>query len=266
MSALRPTTDGVVVIRPPEPGDPAILVAGRDAVFHRFLGPGAEIPRPTGCIVVDGETVGWVDYDVDRAWLRSGEVNVGYNVFAPIGARVRTRAVQLLMHHLAVAPGPGGHPAHPSRERPLAGPCDSNPVHGPRPPRRQPLVQATRAPARLHRRRGQHPPPTGRGPRHRVDLRRRRGPRRRRRLRRLRPSATEHVPRGEASISYFSHPELRGRGYASRAVRLVMQFLGDHTAALRCHLIVDADDRALYVWRPSELGPPSAGSPEAATP
>ena len=98
----RELSDGLVMLRPSTLTDVPVLVAGRDEVFHRFLGEGDPTPRPTACIVVRGVVVGWVDYDHDRPWLEATEVNVGYNVFAEFRRNgYATRAVRLLMRHLA---------------------------------------------------------------------------------------------------------------------------------------------------------------------
>jgi RimJ/RimL family protein N-acetyltransferase len=52
--------------------------------------------------------------------------------------------------------------------------------------------------------------------------------------------ANELVPAGDANISYSSHPAYRGRGYVTRAVRLVARFIAEHTDVRRAYLIVDA--------------------------
>ncbi len=101
---MLPITDGVVTLCRPAPGDAAVLIAGRDEEFHRWLGEGSPEPAPTACIVVDDAIVGWVDHDTDadHDWLLPGEVNIGYHLFAPArGQGYATRALELLLRHLA---------------------------------------------------------------------------------------------------------------------------------------------------------------------
>ena len=50
--------------------------------------------------------------------------------------------------------------------------------------------------------------------------------------------ASPNVPAGQANISYAVHPDHRGKGYGSRAVRLVCRFLEGHTEAREAHLVV----------------------------
>lgn len=294
MPRLRSTTDGVVVIRPPELGDAAVLIAGRDEEFNRFLGLGSDDPCPTGCVVLDDEVIGWVDFDIDRDWLEPGEVNVGYNVFAAYrGLGYASRAVKLLLHHLALS---GEHHTatlliHPDNVRSLAlaertgfaahGDLDGNPYWKRSVPpltyndgtvtirRRHPddldadlaakdeeqirwlwlpghresWAAMTPDEQHTHALRGlqESHDSFGAGPKwtFTIDAGAARG------VGYVDCDlANEHVPHGEANLSYSSQPAHRGRGFVGRGVRLMAQFLAEHTSARTAHIITDQDNAA----------------------
>ena len=56
--------------------------------------------------------------------------------------------------------------------------------------------------------------------------------------------ANENVAPGTANIAYACHPAHRGRGYVTRAVRLLLKFLAEHTGAREAHILVDPDNLA----------------------
>ena len=290
---LPPTTDGLVLIRAPEPGDARLLIAGRDEEFRRFLGPGSDQPAPAGCIHVAGLVVGWVDYDLDRAWLLPGEVNVGYHLFAPHrGNGIATRAVRLLLHHLAVRTGHRTATLliDPANERSVAlaariGASRCAHPDGAYFKRPVPPLSYTDGTLTIRRFRlsdleadlaakdeeqirwlwlpGQREAWEAMSPARQrahaaADLRERievfgAGPKWTFAADTGRDQyvvyidcdlANERVPAGQASISYSCHPAHRGKGYVSRAVRLIIRFLRDHTGAQQAHILVDEENVA----------------------
>lgn len=286
---LRSITEGVVTVRHPFDSDRERLIAGRDEEFRRFLGEGSDDPVPTGCVVVDNEVVGWVDFDAERDWLEPGEVNLGYNVFAEHrGNGYGTRAVKLLLHHLALSSAASVATLliHPDNARSLAlaeragfslyGDLDGNPYwKKPVPPltysdgvvtiRRRELedldadlgakdeeqIRWLWLPWQRHawgkmtdEQRCDHAADVlrdnhetfGAGPKwtFTVDAAGVRG------VAYVDCDlANDHVQPGEANISYAGHPTHRGKGYTSRSVRLVLEFLRDHTATRTADIITE---------------------------
>ena len=292
-AVLPATTDGLVLIRAPEPGDARLLIAGRDEEFRRFLGPGSDQPAPAGCICVAGLVVGWVDYDIDRAWLLPGEVNIGLHLFAQHrGSGIATRAVRLLLHHLAVRTS---HTTatlliEPANERSLALATRIGAVRSAHPDGayfKRPVPPLSYSDGTLTIRRfqlsdlvadlaakdeeqirwlwlpGQREDweamtPAKQRAHATADLRERieafgAGPKWTFAADTCSDRyvvyvdcdlANDLVPAGQANISYSCHPAHRQKGYASRAVRLITRFLGDHTGAGQAHILVDPENLA----------------------
>ncbi|HKH87485.1 MAG TPA: GNAT family N-acetyltransferase, partial [Acidimicrobiales bacterium] len=259
---------------------------------HRWLGAGSDTPQPARCIVVEERIVGWVDFDVDREWLEPGEVNVGYNVFAVHrGKGYASRAVQLLMHHLAVSGeahtatllvDPGNEPSLAVASRCRFVP--SGEINGSCYFRRPvPPLEYSDGVVTIRRQRPNDleadlaakddeqidwlwlPGERDAWETMTSDERRAHA------LRCLLESgsrfeagpkwafsvdspdgayvayvdcdlANDQVPSGEANVSYSAHPAHRGKGYVVRAVRLIVQFLSDHTGARQVHLLIDEEN------------------------
>ncbi|MEO6125243.1 MAG: GNAT family N-acetyltransferase [Ilumatobacteraceae bacterium] len=289
MTELRPTTDGIVTIRSPRVDDAATLIAGRDDEFHRFLAFGDTDPQPVGVIEVDDTVIGWVDSETHQSWLLPGEVNIGYNVFAAHrGSGNATRAVQLLIHHLAVTgdadtatllidadnarslalanrigcirqpdfdlnpyfkrPIPplsytdGVITIRPRAERDLGADIESQDDEQIdwlwQPGERETWESLTPELQRAHVLQSLQTTIAafGAGPKWTftvdtaddeavaiIDCN----------------LANEDVPRGQANIAYATHPIHRGRGHVTRSVRLIEQFLRDHTGCREAYLVID---------------------------
>ena len=281
------------MLRPPEPEDRAAL-AVRDEQHVRFMGDAD--PDPIFAVTVDGAIVGWVDFDRgERTWLDDSQVNIGYSIQPEHrGQGYATRAVQLLVHHLAqetdvrtatllISPENTSSLAIAARagfddrgtlgdegarffEKPIPPLTYTDGVVTIRPhvlrdldrhleakdathmewiwgPGERAAWDATspdeqRAKARLEIE--SHLADPRNGPKWSFvidvdgqcvgevacDL------------------ANRNVPHGEANIGYWAHPAERGKGYVSRAVRLSVQFLRDHTGAREAHIGVDVRNEA----------------------
>jgi RimJ/RimL family protein N-acetyltransferase len=97
---VLPIADDVLSLRSFDTSDTLPLLAGRDPDFYEWLGEGSS--EPAACIWVAEAIVGWIDYDQNRSWLATAEVNVGYNVFPNYRCNgYATRALRLFTSYLS---------------------------------------------------------------------------------------------------------------------------------------------------------------------
>jgi RimJ/RimL family protein N-acetyltransferase len=289
-------TDGVVVLRPPTPADTAALVATRDDQFRRFMGDGADDPRPTFCITIDGRVLGWVDFDRDeREWLDHDEVNLGYGLHPEARGRgAASRSVMLMLHHLAQTTDVRTATLliHPENEWSLGvsrrcgfvdhgtiGENGSRFSKKPVPPLvytdgivtiRRPTVDDAEAHTAMiddvqidwlwepeHRGLWEAKTPAEQLDHQRAHLQRvhdefATGPKWTFAIEvdgeyvgHVDADLTNpHVEPGDANVSYTMAPAQRGNGHVSRAVRLVLRFIAEHTGAREAHLVVHPDNAA----------------------
>ncbi|MHB1986368.1 MAG: GNAT family N-acetyltransferase [Acidimicrobiales bacterium] len=253
------------------------------------------MPSPTACIVVADDVVGWVDSDTDpeHGWLDTGEVNIGYNVFPRHrGHGYATRALQLLMHRLAVEDEHkiGTLLINPENTRSVevarrAGFSKRGNIDGQLLLKRTlPRLSYTDGVVTIRRQDPENDlePHLAAIDNEQVDWLWAPGDReawealsptqqRTHQHHHLQQSheefatgphwrfsgdlvdapyvvyvdcdlANENAPHGEANISYTTHPTHRGQGYTVRAVRLVLEFVREHTGATTAYFVIDVEN------------------------
>jgi RimJ/RimL family protein N-acetyltransferase len=262
------------------------------------MGDGSPDPRPTFCVLLDGDVVGWVDEEERPDLLQPGERNIGWALHPSARGRgAATRAVRLLISQLeaerAVAVIEPDN-VWSRRVATRAGFTDlgvqqvlDKPNHRFErvpPARTYTDGTVTIAPWRLddveaHVAGTDEEQIRWLWPEHRADWEAKSHEERIEHVRGVfeRAIATndsgpkwsfgvhvdgvlvghvdcdlanEHVPHGEANISYTIWPEHRGRGHAAAAARLVTEFVREHTGARQVHVLVDpANEASLRVAR-----------------